>query len=119
MLTDERDLARAIARVLDEATVRLLELTSSATARAVVAYEERAGVPAYDDTPGVSPRDQLRVCPCCGKRFWACAQAGQRQRYCSFACRSKHHYWTHPEYRERQIESARARYQRERARRAA
>lgn len=86
----ERDLAWAVARVLDEATVQLLTLTSSPGARMQAEYEERTGVKAYDDAPRAYPRDELLVCAVCGGRFWrATSLPGSRPTYCSGSCRSR------------------------------
>ena len=112
----ERDLALAIAAVLDCATIALLELTSSPAARDTVEYEERSGIPAYDHTEGVAGRDVLRICPTCRYRFWGIAGVGTVWVYCSIACERRAYRMRHPEYRARQNAANRARRAQQRAR---
>jgi hypothetical protein len=79
----------AIARVLDQATVELLALTSPPDAVIRAAYEDRRGVPAYDDAPGLEPRDTLETCRYCRARFW---RRRPPQLYCSRSCSARAAY---------------------------
>jgi hypothetical protein len=82
------ELRRRIARILDDATVALLAVTSSPAAVIRAAYEERGGVPAYDDAPGIKPTDVLKACPYCCYRFWSRGPSP----YCSASCSARDRY---------------------------
>lgn len=72
----------------DDATVILLRATSSAAALIMADADERMGIPAYDDTPGIDPRQHLFVCVArgCGRRFWSSPEHHGGLHVCSRAC---------------------------------
>jgi len=94
------DLEVAIDKVLDNATIQLLRLTSSPMAKMLAAHEVRMGVPVYDhptDTDGTDVRPKIVVqcaAPKCYKRFVLCYK-GHSKRYCSARCRVNAHYARH------------------------
>lgn len=103
-IADATELRWAIARVLDEATVQLLALTSTAEGAILAAYEERDGVPAYDAAPGIHPTDVLKRCRYCDRPFWAAVR-----QYCSQLCSQRYHL-AQPAVRERRARADRERY---------
>ena len=111
-------MAPDVRRAYDEATVILLRATSSSAALMVADHDERRGIPAYDDSPAVAGRDELRVCPApgCGQRFWTRPHV-TGQRFCSSACRVRWRYHTNPAARayRRAYDARRATDRREKA----
>lgn len=120
-------LAQDIDRVLDEATIKLLTLTSPAAYLAAARREEAQNIPVYPDqtcveTFGVAgvtdPRAVLGRCEQCGARFWT-GLHGQPQRFCSRNCSALWHYHRNPGYRAKTLARLRARYARRKAERRA
>lgn len=105
-------------RAWDEATIMLLRATTPVAVLAVNDADERGGIPAYSDVPGIDPRDVLLVCAACGHRFWA-RPTPRPDRFCSVACYSRAYRLTHAAYRERRNAYARARHAANRASRRA
>lgn len=114
----ERVLAERIARILDDATIAILRLTSSGEVLARVATEEVAGVPTYDQAPLTQPRDPVGRCVVCGRVFWG-SGTGTPRRFCASACQQVAYWHADPELsasrRERDRLRKRARYAARRA----